>query len=101
MFTGTLCQEISLSGQVVVMEGERISFNCTREGAIDQDITIQLNGQPLVNSPIVIPTAIPNGLALTFGPVRRDHDEVKLSCRFIRPQGSTSEFSLVVLCKSL
>ena len=83
MFTGTLCQEISLSGQVVVMEGERISFNCTREGAIDQDVTIQLNGQPLQNNDpiLVIPTAIPNGLAITFGPVtpeRSGWSEVEL-----------------------
>ena len=68
---------------------------------MDQDITIQLNGQPLQNDPIVVSSAIPNGVAYTFGPITRDHDGVKLSCRFIRPQGSTSEFNLVVRSKSL
>ena len=72
------------SGPVDVLEGGTVSFNCTSDGSVQEDILSQFNRLDIfANQNLLVVTAIPDGAAFTFGPVTVDHDGGRLRCDFI------------------
>ena len=92
---------ISPSGEVNVLRGKRLSFNCTREGSSQSSILLLLNDVDVHEAQnVLMSMSIPNGAAILFGPVTTDHNGSRLRCEFLdEPQAKTAKIILNVLSK--